>query len=93
MKPRLMQIETAYRSDQEQKLDAYATLLLDVIEGDRSLFIRFDEVEVAWRVVGPVLEHWRQTTDDLHAYPAGSWGPLETQRLFDKPYQFWRNQV
>ena len=93
MTPRLLQIDTSYRRAQEHKLDAYATLLLDVIEGDRSLFIRFDEVEAAWRVVGPVLEHWRETADDLHAYPAGSWGPPETERLFDKPYQSWRNKL
>src|SRR5690606_29373498 len=57
--PRTLHIDTARREDQEQRLGAYATLLLDVIAGDRSLFIRFDEVETAWRVVAPVLEGWR----------------------------------
>ncbi len=38
-------------------------------------FIRFDEVEWAWRVVDPILKHWAQERDFIHTYPAGSWGP------------------
>jgi glucose-6-phosphate 1-dehydrogenase len=93
MKPRLLQIDTDYRAEHEQRLDAYATLLLDVIEGDRSLFIRFDEVEMAWQVIEPVLKHWGQTSEHLYAYPAGSWGPKESSVLFEKPYQSWRNEL
>jgi glucose-6-phosphate 1-dehydrogenase len=88
-----LQIDTDYRAEHEQRLDAYATLLLDVIEGDRSLFIRFDEVEMAWQVIEPVLKHWGQTSEHLYAYPAGSWGPKESSVLFEKPYQSWRNEL
>ena len=93
MVPRLLQIDTDYRTEEEQKLDAYATLLLDVINGDRSLFIRFDEVEMAWQVIQPVLEHWNETSEHLYTYPAGSWGPQEDDVLFEKPYQSWRNEL
>ncbi|MCW8957938.1 MAG: glucose-6-phosphate dehydrogenase, partial [Gammaproteobacteria bacterium] len=42
----------------QMKLDAYEALLLDVIEGDSSLFLRYDEVEWAWTVVDPILKVW-----------------------------------
>jgi len=77
----------------EDRLDAYAMLLLDVIEGDRSLFIRFDEVETAWRVVEPVLERWQTDEAPLHRYPAGSWGPAAADDLFERPHQRWRNHA
>ncbi len=92
MTPRLLQIDTDFRAKHEQKLDAYATLLLDVIEGDRSLFIRFDEVEMAWQVIEPVLRHWSQTSERLYSYPTGSWGPNEASVLFEEPHQSWRNE-
>ncbi len=92
MTPRLLRIDTDYRAGHEQKLNAYATLLLDVIEGDRSLFIRFDEVEMAWQVIEPILKHWTQTSERLYNYLPGSWGPNETRVLFEKPYQSWRNE-
>ncbi len=93
MVPRLLQIDTNYRAEHEQRLSAYATLLLDVIEGDRSLFIRFDEVEMAWQVIEPVLKNWTQTSERLYTYAPGSWGPKETRVLFEKPYQSWRNEA
>ncbi|HYA10381.1 MAG TPA: glucose-6-phosphate dehydrogenase [Thermoplasmata archaeon] len=57
--------------------DAYQTLLVDLMRGDPTLFVRADEVEAAWRVYGPVLER----PPPLHGYPAGSWGPEEAARL------------
>ncbi len=93
MTPRVLRVDTDYRAEHEQRLDAYATLLLDVIEGDQSLFIRFDEVEMAWHVIEPVLEHWNRTSESLYTYPAGSWGPKENSVLFEKRYQSWRNAL
>jgi glucose-6-phosphate 1-dehydrogenase len=88
---RMSRLIAPYRQGDEAGTDAYETLLLDVIEGDRSLFIRFDEVEWAWRVVDPILRHWSQETDFIHTYPAGSWGPDEATRLFDSEDHAWRN--
>ncbi len=93
MTPRLLRIDTNYRAENEERLNAYTTLLLDVIEGDRSLFIRFDEVEMAWQVIEPVLKHWTQTSERLYKYVPGSWGPEETGVQFEKPYQSWRNEL
>jgi glucose-6-phosphate 1-dehydrogenase len=88
---RIAELQAPYRQPGEQSLEAYETLLLDVIQGDRSLFIRFDEVEWAWRVVDPILRHWATTSEFIHTYPAGSWGPEESSRLFDSEDQQWRN--
>ncbi len=73
------------------KLDAYATLLLDVMRNDRTLFIRFDEVEWAWRIVDPIIRQWESENDFIHTYAAGTWGPQEANRLFDLDDSEWRN--
>jgi glucose-6-phosphate 1-dehydrogenase len=93
MDTRVMQMNASFLKTDEQALDAYETLLLDVIEGDRSLFIRFDEVEWAWRVVDPILKHWLVEREFIPAYAAGSWGPAEANRLFDSDDQTWRNEL
>ena len=93
MNTRVVKLNASYRSEDEHPLDAYEALLLDVIEGDRTLFIRFDEVEWAWRVVDPILKYWAQERDFIHTYPAGTWGPHECNRLFDAEDTEWRNKV
>lgn len=93
MDTRLMQMNASFLKTDEQTLDAYETLLLDVIEGDRSLFLRFDEIEWAWRVVDPILKHWAVEREYIPTYPAGSWGPADANRLFDSDDQIWRNEL
>ncbi len=93
MDTRVVKLNASYRNPDEKPLDAYEALLLDVIEGDRTLFIRFDEVEWAWRVVDPILKYWAQERDFIHTYAAGTWGPHESNRLFDAEDTEWRNGV
>ncbi len=93
MDTRVVSLDASYRQEGEAQLDAYETLILDVISGDRTLFIRYDEVEWAWRVVDPILKSWAQERDFIHTYPAGIWGPLEANRLFDAEDQEWRNYL
>ncbi|MEW6119760.1 MAG: glucose-6-phosphate dehydrogenase [Pseudomonadota bacterium] len=93
MDTRVMQMNASFVQTNEQTLDAYETLLLDVIEGDRSLFIRFDEVEWAWQVVDPILKNWAVEREYIPTYPAGSWGPSEANRLFDSDDQTWRDEL
>ena len=93
MKTRTTSLDASFREEHENAYDAYEDLLLDVIEGDRTLFLRYDEVEWAWRVVDPVLRVWAMERDFIHTYPAGTWGPKETQRLFEKEDQFWRHSL
>jgi len=93
MDTRTVQLNASYRKPDESPIEAYEALLLDVIEGDKTLFIRFDEVEWAWRVVEPILQHWAQSRDHVYSYPAGTWGPEETEKLFDCKDQEWRNEL
>ena len=91
METRVVRLNASYRHANESPMEAYKTLLLDVIEGDRSLYLRFDEVEWAWRVVDPIMRRWGAERGEIPTYAAGSWGPEETNRLFDRKHQYWRN--
>ena len=93
MQTRVIQMNAGYRQNHEPQPDAYEALLSDIIRGDATHFIRFDEVEWAWRVVDPILKFWEQGRDSVHPYSAGSWGPEEANRLFEKADQAWRNRV
>jgi len=86
-------LDASYCGVGQYDLDAYELLLLDVIAGDQSLFLRYDEVAWAWRVVDPVLRVWASERDYVHTYPAGSWGPPEAGRLFERDDQDWRNTL
>ena len=57
--------------------DAYETLMLDIVTGDQTLFVRADEVEASWKLFGPLLD----LDSPRHGYAAGSWGPAEANRL------------
>jgi glucose-6-phosphate 1-dehydrogenase len=86
-------LDASFRLADEAANDAYEELLLDIIEGDRSLFLNYDEVESAWQVVDPVLRDWANKTDLPARYPAGSWGPEEAESLFDCECRLWRNSL
>ena len=70
--------------------EAYERLLLDVMHGDATLFMRRDAVEAAWKWVMPILERWAQRSDPIPAYPAGEWGPPEADRLIEGTGRQWR---
>ncbi len=56
--------------------EAYETLLLDVMQGDTTLFMRADQVEAAWDIIMPVLNAWQQDIPvNFPNYPAGMQGP------------------
>ncbi|MCK4493516.1 MAG: glucose-6-phosphate dehydrogenase [Methylococcales bacterium] len=93
MRTRTSSLDASFRNEDECHTDAYEDLLLDVIEGDRSLFLRFDEVEYAWRIVDPIIQKWAVERDFITTYPAGSWGPKECQRLFETDQQYWRSSL
>ena len=93
MHTRMIQMNAGFRGGGERPIEAYEALLLEIMRGNPTNFIRFDEVEWAWRVVEPLLEYWAQEHDHIHSYPAGSWGPEAANRLFEWDYQSWRNSV
>jgi glucose-6-phosphate 1-dehydrogenase len=90
---RVVRLDASYRPAGGIAMEAYQTLLLDVIREDRSLFIRFDEVEWAWRVLDPILRSWAADRTAPADYAAGNWGPADADRLFDRPDQRWRNGI
>ncbi len=93
MRTRTTQLDASTCTQTGYRLDAYEALLLDVIEGDHSLFLRYDEVNWAWQVVDPILKVWSIERDFIHTYPAGSWGPKEGDRLFEREDQKWRDSL
>lgn len=65
--------------------DGYETLLLDVLLGDPTLFVRADEVEESWRMYAPLLEN----PPPVVFYAAGTWGPTEAQQLVEAWGHHW----
>ena len=86
-------LDASYCGIGQAQLDAYEALLLDVIEGDHSHFLRYDEVSWAWKVVDPILKAWSVERDFIPTYTAGSWGPADAERLFVREDQRWRNML
>jgi glucose-6-phosphate 1-dehydrogenase len=71
--------------------EAYERLMLDVMAGDATLFMRRDAVEAAWSFVMPVLQQWEASRARyLPEYRAGTWGPLEAERLIESDGRQWR---
>lgn len=93
IKTEQISLDAAMKYDENEKIDAYEELLLDVIKGDRSLFLRFDEVKAAWDVVDPVLNSWANQTDYIDTYASGSWGPEGSNKLFEHGDQRWRTYI
>ncbi|MGQ0826616.1 MAG: glucose-6-phosphate dehydrogenase [Actinomycetota bacterium] len=83
-------LRAEYANEGENEAAAYESLLLDVLEGDHTPFLRFDEVEWAWRIVDPVLTAWRY--GEPEPYVAGSDGPTAQHRFLD-PGHSWRPLV
>ena len=70
--------------------EAYERLLLDVMTGDATLFMRRDQVEASWRWIMPILDRWAEAPHDaLPTYPAGSWGPAEADGLIAAAGRHW----
>lgn len=81
-------LDFAYQRAYDQpNPDAYERLILDVIEGDATLFMRADEVEAQWRVVAPMLEAAAES--EPLPYPAGSVGPDAAFDLLSRDGRHW----
>jgi len=70
--------------------DAYERLIMDVIRGNQTLFMRGDEVEAAWAWTDPIIAAWRSREDRPHPYDAGSTGPEEALILLHRDGRRWR---
>jgi glucose-6-phosphate 1-dehydrogenase len=73
----------------ESSPEAYERLILDVLLGDPPLFPQPEEVELAWQILDPVIEHWsRQTSIDT--YTSGTWGPVSADEMIARDGRVWR---
>ncbi len=74
----------------EDPPEAYETLLLDVMEGDATLFMRSDQVDAAWEVLTPILRFWEEApVSDFPNYASGSWGPEAAEALIVRDGHNW----
>ncbi|MFC0332780.1 glucose-6-phosphate dehydrogenase [Paenibacillus sepulcri] len=70
--------------------EAYERLIYDAARGESTYFTRWDEVAQAWSFVDRIAEAWREDDDSLQFYPAGSWGPEQTDKLLaEDGYHWW----
>jgi glucose-6-phosphate 1-dehydrogenase len=74
---------------QDRSPDAYERLLMDVVRGDPTLFMRRDEVEAAWAWAEPILHHWHDADRVPRVYPAGTDGPVDAATLIERDGRRW----
>ena len=70
--------------------DAYERLIMDVIRGNQTLFMRGDEVEAAWAWTDPIIKGWEERGEAPQGYDAGSSGPEDALRLMHRDGRRWR---
>lgn len=87
--PLSLSLLRAYEGPGARRRIAYERLLLDVINGNSTLFVRRDEVEEAWRWIDGVAETWRDAGLAPKPYAAGSWGPAGAFALIERAGRAW----
>ncbi|MDQ2088484.1 glucose-6-phosphate dehydrogenase [Marimonas arenosa] len=70
--------------------DAYERLIMDVVRGNQTLFMRGDEVEAAWAWTDPIIAGWEERGEAPLPYDSGSSGPVEALALMHKDGRRWR---
>ncbi|CAL61263.1 glucose-6-phosphate 1-dehydrogenase (G6PD) [Herminiimonas arsenicoxydans] len=75
------------------RMDAYERLLLDVLRGQLTLFMRSDELEAAWEWVEPVLRYWEHEGNEPMPYTSGTWGPAAASALIGRDGLQWREEA
>jgi glucose-6-phosphate 1-dehydrogenase len=77
----------------ESSPEAYERLILDVLLGDPPLFPRHEEVELSWRILDPILDHWARQdarSGKPDPYEAGTWGPASADKMLARAGRTWR---
>jgi glucose-6-phosphate 1-dehydrogenase len=73
----------------ESSPEAYERLILDVLLGEPPLFPQHEEVELSWRILDPIVDHWAKKGSP-EPYPAGSWGPESAFKMLARDGRAWR---
>ncbi len=81
-----LDLESAFST---RRAEAYERLLMDVIKGRLTHFMRRDELEAAWTWVEPILDGWRDLSEKPRPYTAGSWGPAASSALMAREGSAW----
>ena len=81
------------QSSDKRRAEAYERLLMDVIKGRLTHFMRRDELEAAWMWVEPILDGWKALDDKPRAYSAGSWGPAASSALMARENLSWFEEI
>ena len=94
MRLRLTDLEFSYSREFAGRLpEAYEPLLLDVLEGDASLFARADEVEQSWQIIDPFVSGWAAAgLPPIPVYEPGEWGPLASFDWMNAEGRSWFDQ-
>jgi glucose-6-phosphate 1-dehydrogenase len=71
--------------------DCYERLLLDVIRGNPSLFVRRDEIEASWQWIDNIINLWKSEDTPMEEYISGGWGPSNADLLLKKDFRSWKN--
>ncbi len=77
----------------ERPLDAYERLLMDVVKGNLTLFMRRDELDAAWRWIDPIRDGWATLGEPPKGYTAGSWGPAASSALIGRDGFEWHGET
>ncbi|SMC42957.1 glucose-6-phosphate dehydrogenase [Primorskyibacter flagellatus] len=85
-----MTFADALGDEAEEVTDAYERLIMDVIRGNQTLFMRGDEVEAAWAWTDPLIEGWKQRGDVPKPYDPGTAGPDDSMMLMHRDGRRWR---
>ena len=73
--------------------DAYERLIMDVVRGNQTLFMRRDEVAAAWKWIDPILDYWKTGADAPRPYTAGTWGPAASVALIERDGNTWQESA
>ncbi len=71
--------------------DAYERLVMDVVRGNQTLFMRRDEVAAAWAWIDPIMDAWREGGGKPEEYDRGSEGPMSAMELMIRDGRRWRS--
>lgn len=90
---RTLSIDSPQRQAADETIDSYESLLLNLMEGDPSLYLHISEVEAQWRLIDPIVKAWAADKSPVLQYSAGSRDPKESSVIFESEDQFWRYSV
>ena len=90
---RTLSMDGQLRQSIDDSVDSYETLLLNLIEGDPSLFLHINEVQAQWRLIDPIVKNWAEDKTPVHQYTAGSRDPIASNVIFESEDQFWRYSI